>query len=66
LKPDIEVHLLSAVTENMISGHAIHPGDVLKASKGMDEAQSVKDYHHLDWKVVKRKQSKGFKVLPWH
>ncbi len=34
LKPDVEVHFISAVTENMISGHAIHPGDVLKASNG--------------------------------
>jgi len=23
------------------------------------------DDHHLDWEVVKRKQSKGFQVLPW-
>jgi leucyl aminopeptidase len=34
LKPDVEVHFLSAVTENMISGHAMHPGDILKASNG--------------------------------
>jgi len=34
LKPDVEVHFISAVTENMISGHAIHPGDVIKASNG--------------------------------
>lgn len=34
LKPDIEVHFISAVTENMISGHAMHPGDILKASNG--------------------------------
>lgn len=34
LKPDVEVHFISAVTENMISGHAIHPGDVLTASNG--------------------------------
>lgn len=34
LKPDVEVHFISAVTENMISGRAIHPGDVLKASNG--------------------------------
>lgn len=32
LKPDVEVHFISAVTENMISGRAIHPGDILKAS----------------------------------
>jgi leucyl aminopeptidase len=29
LKPDVEVHFISAVTENMISGHALHPGDIL-------------------------------------
>jgi len=34
LKPDVEVHFISAVTENMISGHAIHPGDILTASNG--------------------------------
>ena len=34
IKPNVEVHFISAVTENMISGHAIHPGDVLKASNG--------------------------------
>ena len=34
LKPDVEVHFISAATENMISGHAMHPGDVLKASNG--------------------------------
>ena len=34
LKPDAEVHFISAATENMISGHAMHPGDVLKASNG--------------------------------
>lgn len=34
LKPDVEVHFISAVTENMISGRAMHPGDVLKASNG--------------------------------
>ena len=28
-------------------------------------AQKVKDEHHLDLKVVKRKQSKGFHILPW-
>ncbi|MGK7874675.1 MAG: leucyl aminopeptidase [Xenococcaceae cyanobacterium] len=32
LKPDVEVHFISAVTENMISGHAMHPGDILTAS----------------------------------
>ncbi|NEQ22562.1 MAG: leucyl aminopeptidase, partial [Microcoleus sp. SIO2G3] len=31
---DIEVHFISAVTENMISGRAIHPGDILTASNG--------------------------------
>ncbi len=34
LKPDSEVHFISAATENMISGHAMHPGDILKASNG--------------------------------
>ncbi|MGH8000802.1 MAG: leucyl aminopeptidase [Brasilonema sp.] len=34
LKPDVEVHFISAVTENMISGRAMHPGDVLTASNG--------------------------------
>lgn len=34
LKPDVEVHFISAVTENMISGRALHPGDVIKASNG--------------------------------
>jgi leucyl aminopeptidase len=34
LQPDVEVHFISAVTENMISGHAMHPGDILRASNG--------------------------------
>ena len=34
LKPDVEVHFVSAVTENMISGRAVHPGDILTASNG--------------------------------
>jgi len=34
IKPDVEVHFVSAVTENMISGHAMHPGDILTASNG--------------------------------
>ncbi|MGA7935770.1 MAG: leucyl aminopeptidase, partial [Kovacikia sp.] len=34
IKPDVEVHFITATTENMISGHAIHPGDVLTASNG--------------------------------
>ncbi len=34
IKPDSEVHFISAATENMISGRAMHPGDVLKASNG--------------------------------
>ncbi len=34
LKPDVEVHFICAATENMISGKAIHPGDILKASNG--------------------------------
>lgn len=33
--------------------------------QGKEFAQKVKDEHHLDLKVVKRKQSKGFQVLPW-
>jgi leucyl aminopeptidase len=34
LKPEVEVHFISAVTENMISGNAMHPGDILTASNG--------------------------------
>ncbi|HEY9673392.1 MAG TPA: leucyl aminopeptidase [Waterburya sp.] len=34
IKPDIEVHFISAATENMISGKAMHPGDILTASNG--------------------------------
>ncbi|HEY9771639.1 MAG TPA: leucyl aminopeptidase [Coleofasciculaceae cyanobacterium] len=34
LKPDVEVHFICAATENMISGKAMHPGDVLKACNG--------------------------------
>lgn len=34
LKPPVEVHFITAVTENMISGHAMHPGDILTASNG--------------------------------
>ncbi|ACK67810.1 Leucyl aminopeptidase [Rippkaea orientalis PCC 8801] len=34
LKPDVEVHFICAATENMISGRAIHPGDILTASNG--------------------------------
>jgi leucyl aminopeptidase len=34
LKPDVEVHFICAATENMISGHALHPGDILTASNG--------------------------------
>jgi leucyl aminopeptidase len=35
LRPaDVEVHVLVASCENMISGGAIHPGDVLRASNG--------------------------------
>ncbi|NJL84041.1 MAG: leucyl aminopeptidase [Chloroflexaceae bacterium] len=34
LKPEVEVHFISAVTENMISGRAMHPGDILTASNG--------------------------------
>jgi len=34
IQPDVEVHFISAATENMISGHAMHPGDILTASNG--------------------------------
>ncbi len=34
LKPDVEVHFICAATENMISGRAMHPGDILTASNG--------------------------------
>jgi len=34
LQPNVEVHFISAVTENMISGKAMHPGDILTASNG--------------------------------
>ncbi|MBP0022146.1 MAG: leucyl aminopeptidase [Cyanobacteria bacterium SBLK] len=34
LKPDVEVHFISAATENMVSGKAMHPGDILTASNG--------------------------------
>jgi leucyl aminopeptidase len=35
LKPEnVEVHFISAVTENMISGRAMRPGDILTASNG--------------------------------
>ena len=34
LQPDVEVHFICAATENMISGRAMHPGDILKASNG--------------------------------
>lgn len=34
LKPDVEVHFICAATENMISGHAMRPGDILTASNG--------------------------------
>lgn len=32
LKPPVEVHFIVAATENMISGRAMHPGDILTAS----------------------------------
>jgi leucyl aminopeptidase len=32
LKPQVEVHFIVAATENMISGRALHPGDILRAS----------------------------------
>ncbi|MDF5708430.1 MAG: leucyl aminopeptidase [Nostoc sp. S4] len=34
IMPDSEVHFISAATENMISGHAMRPGDILTASNG--------------------------------
>jgi leucyl aminopeptidase len=34
IKPDVEVHFISAVTENMVSGRGMHPGDILTASNG--------------------------------
>ncbi|AFY70758.1 cytosol aminopeptidase [Thalassoporum mexicanum PCC 7367] len=35
IKPqDIEIHFIVAACENMISGRAIHPGDILTASNG--------------------------------
>jgi len=34
IKPDSEVHFISAATENMISGRAMRPGDILTASNG--------------------------------
>ena len=34
LKPAAEVHFICAATENMISGRAMRPGDILKASNG--------------------------------
>lgn len=30
----VEVHFISAICENMISGSAMHPGDVVRASNG--------------------------------
>lgn len=34
IKPDVEVHFISAAAENMISGRAMRPGDILTASNG--------------------------------
>ncbi|HIK43858.1 MAG TPA: leucyl aminopeptidase [Leptolyngbyaceae cyanobacterium M65_K2018_010] len=34
LKPAVEVHFISAAVENMISGKALRPGDILTASNG--------------------------------
>ncbi|MEB3160049.1 MAG: leucyl aminopeptidase [Synechocystis sp.] len=34
LRPNVEVHFICAATENMISGKAMHPGDILTASNG--------------------------------
>lgn len=33
--------------------------------EGKDFMTTVKEDYQLDWEVVKRKQEKGFKVLPW-
>ena len=33
--------------------------------EGKDFIAAVKEDYQLDWEVVKRKQGKGFKVLPW-
>jgi len=34
IQPDVEVHFICAATENMVSGRAMHPGDILTASNG--------------------------------
>ncbi len=34
LKPGVELHFIVAATENMISGRAVRPGDILTASNG--------------------------------
>jgi leucyl aminopeptidase len=34
LKPAVEVHFICAATENMISGRALRPGDILTAANG--------------------------------
>lgn len=34
IKPEVEVHFITAATENMISGKALRPGDILTASNG--------------------------------
>lgn len=34
LKPDVELHFITAATENMINGRAMRPGDILTASNG--------------------------------
>jgi leucyl aminopeptidase len=34
LQPKVEVHFIVPATENMISGRAVHPGDVVRASNG--------------------------------
>ncbi|MCS7293280.1 MAG: leucyl aminopeptidase [Gloeomargarita sp. SKYBB_i_bin120] len=34
LQPPVQVHGIIAATENMINGHALHPGDILTASNG--------------------------------
>jgi leucyl aminopeptidase len=34
LQPEVEVHFICPATENMISGRAMHPGDILTAANG--------------------------------
>src|SRR2546425_9862100 len=41
LRPAVEVHGLIAATENMPSGTALRPGDVLRAMNGRSEERRV-------------------------